>query len=325
MKNLIIAFKLCFCCFMAIAQHPHKAHKVKLSCEAKTAVRSWHETNVYPVKKAAHDQFMASLSQDDFNFIEQKRAEMKVLEDEKRAIHQQLRTLKKSGLTKEEMQIKAKEAYAPLKEKHKALMQSLKPFVEQHKESLRATLAPLKEQKATWDAEKRAILEPYLSEEDKLKMEARKKKLDAKMMENPSKATKHKHRKKRMGTVKFIMWDGTMKASKPCKKENSKQKRSGDAAIFNETLDGTVQNISNYPNPAINQTTILFDLTKDAKKVKLKITDMSGKLVWKKNFGKMAAGEQKIDIDLRRFVDGTYLYSIQIEDEVITKQMLIQK
>ena len=67
------------------------------------------------------------------------------------------------------------------------------------------------------------------------------------------------------------------------------------------------------------------ELKESAKKVKVRITDLEGKQVWKKNYNKMSSGEQKIDVDLRRFANGQYFYSIEVGEEQITKTMVVNK
>ncbi len=312
-------------------RHHHKHHP-KLSKEAKAELETLNKEKIYPVKKGAHDKFITGLPAEDLAFLETKRAEQKALKEEARAIHKKVRALKDSGMNKEQMREKAKESFAPLKEKRKAFMQSMKPFMERNQERLKSILEPMKEQKEGWKKEKKAIIDKYMTDEERERMEERKKKHEEKRAGNPQRANKKEMHKKHMGTVKFVLWDGEMRKKEDCKKGDRKcnkgknrKERSSETGTFTETINSSVMNVSNYPNPAMTQTTIIFELKESVKKVKVRITDLEGKQVWKKNYNKMSSGEQKIDVDLRRFSSGQYFYSIEVGAEQITKTMVVNK
>jgi hypothetical protein len=310
---------------------PHKHHP-KLCKEAKSEIKTLNKEKIYPAKKAAHDQFLAGLSEEDLAFLDIKRAEEKTLKEAARSIQKKIRALKESGMDREQMREKAKESFAPLKEKRTTFMQSMKPFMERNKESLRAILEPMKEQHEMWKTEKKAIIDKYMTDEDRQRMEEQKKKKEEKHAEHPEKSKKKEMHKKHMGAVKFVLWDGEMKKKEECKKGErecnkgkNKKERNPDAGTFTETVNSTVMNVSNYPNPAMTQTTLIFELKENIKKVKVSIADIEGKLIWKKNYNKMSSGEQKIDIDLRKFTNGQYFYSIEAGEEQITKTMIVNK
>ena len=337
-KILFISLGLCLSMNILFAQGPdkgprhHKKHHPKLSKEARAELETLNKEKIYPVKKGAHDKFIAGLTEEDIAFLEQKRAEGKALKEESRAIHKKVRALKDSGMDREQMREKAKESFAPLKEKRMAFMQSMKPFMERNKETLRSILEPMKEQHEIWRKEKKAIIDKYTTDEDRERMEERRKKHEEKRAAHPEKAKKHEMHKKHMAAIKFVLWDGEMRKMKDCKagdrkcdKGKNRKESSSNAGTFTETVNSTVMNVSNYPNPAMTQTTIIFELKESAKKVKVRITDLEGKQVWKKNYNKMRSGEQKIDVDLRRFANGQYFYSIEVGEEQITKTMVVNK
>ena len=64
--------------------------------------------------------------------------------------------------------------------------------------------------------------------------------------------------------------DGTedcKEGDRKCNKGKNRKERSSDAGTFTETVNSSVMNVSNYPNPAMTQTTIIFELKENAKKV----------------------------------------------------------
>ncbi|MDC0231035.1 T9SS type A sorting domain-containing protein [Aureispira] len=343
-KMLVISLALCLCTNLLFAQgepkgplgpHQHKHHP-KLSKEAKDELNTYDKEKIYPVKKAAHDKFIESLSSEDLAFLNTKRAEGKAIQRGNRAIHKKVRALKESEMTKEQMHEKMKETFAPMKEKNITFMQSMKPFMERNKDLLMPIMESLKEPHQKWKKEKKEIIAKHLTDEQQEKREINKQKDDKKDAKHPERGQKHKMHKKHMGAVKFVLWDGEMKKSKDCSKKgkvctkgstvDGTNNSNGTEPSFNDiNSNSSLLNLTNYPNPAITQTTIIFKLKGITKKVRIIIRNIDGKEMWKKKYNKLDAGEHKIDVDLGKFSNGQYFYTIEAKDEQITKSLIVSK
>lgn len=348
MKKLaFLAITLCLSLGIASAQGPKPhGHHPKFNKEAKAELEKLEKEKVYPVKKAAHTELMTKFSKEDLAFLDTKRKEAKALQEEQKAIHQQIRSLKESGKSKEEIHAAMETAMAPIKEKRKAFMQSMKPFMERNLEPIKATMESLKPQHEQWMQERKAIVEKYLTPEQKQKMEARKQEMEKKHAEH---AGKHEKHQKMMHAVKFVLWDGEYRSmeermeghpgmhhrrhadcakdGKDCEKGKNKSADNGSPKTDNalNTKEEVLMNLSNYPNPAISQTTILFELKEPVAKATLTITDTQGKQVFRRNYNKLDAGEQKLDIDLHKFTNGQYFYTLEIDDKQMTKTLIVNQ
>lgn len=311
---------------VVFAQGKHRGHKQhpKLNKEAKAALHKLHKETIYPVKKKAHNQFLATLSQEDQTFLDQKRAEEKALHQEMKSMRQEMKGLRDSGKSRSEMHETRKEKFAPLREKRSAFMESMKPFMERNKALIKTSMEPIKENHEAWKAKKEAILDQHLSAEEKAKMEARKTERAKRGHGGGHDAHKDGQRqdgKKRKRAVRFVLWDGVMKTPK-----GNQVNRAGNSNTAINNLSQTTNfTISTYPNPAISQTTILLKLTEESKKVNVSLTNAEGQQVWSKNYNKLTKGEHKIDVNLQKLVSGNYFYTVEIGEERITKPFVVNK
>jgi hypothetical protein len=80
--------------------------------------------------------------------------------------------------------------------------------------------------------------------------------------------------------------------------------------------------VFNFPNPAINATTILVGL-KDASAFEIAIYNSVGQIIdtYRVN-GHM--GTNEVHIDLSNFASGVYVYNVKVGNSVITKKMIVQ-
>ena len=62
--------------------------------------------------------------------------------------------------------------------------------------------------------------------------------------------------------------------------------------------------LSAFPNPVVNQTTISYNLSENMNKVKLIVYDMTGKKVYSQEFGKQAKGSYSVTLDASEFTSG---------------------
>ncbi len=77
----------------------------------------------------------------------------------------------------------------------------------------------------------------------------------------------------------------------------------------------------NTPNPFTGQTTIVYELAKDAKGVKLEVYDVTGRTVYAAAQPNTAGSHSTILSNLK---SGMYFYSLQVDGNIITKKMLAE-
>lgn len=301
------------------AQEGHKKrhkHPQKLNKEARAALQKFHKEEVYPIKKAAHDQFLAALKQEDRDFLAQKRIEEKALHTEMRLLHKEMRTYKETGKSRDEIRAMRQSKLEPLREKRKALMESMKPFMERNKDLIKESMEPMKANHEAWKAKKEAILDKYLSEAE----QAKRKECKEERKKGGAHKTSEGHPRKGKRAVRFVLWDGEMKAPK---------ERKGNTSINSKTNIEEVQQqgftLNTYPNPAISQTTILLNLAETSTKVKVSLTNTEGQQVWSKNYNKLAAGEHQIDVNLQKVASGQYFCTVEVGEERMTKPLVVNK
>lgn len=195
--------------------------EAKLSKEEKAEMRAYYEEKVYPVKKAAHDKFLAGLSAEDIAFLEAKRAEKKSITKETRVVQKDLKAQKEAGKSKEELKAARKTAMTPIKEKQKAFATSMKPFMERNQALIESSIAPIKDNKDIWKEDKNTMLDEFLSEEDNAKRAEKKAKKSQKTAKSPEKMEKGVEKNK----LSFVLWNGEMKKGHSKKKKNKSSKR----------------------------------------------------------------------------------------------------
>lgn len=302
----------------------HKHHHPKLNQEARAALHEFQKETIYPVKKAAHDQFLATLSQEDRRFLEEKRAEGKAMHQEMRALRQEMKGLRERGKSREEMQEIRKEKFAPLKEKRHAFMESMKPFMEKNKALIQTSMEPMKENREAWKAKKKAIIEEYLSEEERAEMEACKKQKGEgrhRGEHHAGKEGKQHEGRKGKKAVRFVLWDGQMKAPKG----DQEQEHKNSSETIGNLSQANTFTLSTYPNPAISQTTILLNLSEASRKVNIRLTNAEGQQVWSKTYHKLTKGAHQIDVNLEKLVSGNYFCTVEIGEKRISKPFVVNK
>lgn len=100
----------------------------------------------------------------------------------------------------------------------------------------------------------------------------------------------------------------------------------GNCAIIDAGINeanGYVSSMSNYPNPAVNATTIDVNLKQDSK-MDVVIVNNMGQTVYTTHVDGNA-GSNKIDVNLSNLSAGIYFYQVRINNQTLTKKMMIQK
>ncbi len=91
--------------------------------------------------------------------------------------------------------------------------------------------------------------------------------------------------------------------------------------------EGNLANFSvgqNQPNPFGYNSVINYELNSTAN-VTIHFTDVSGKNIETISNGNQLAGNYTLNADGNKFADGTYFYTFIIDDQRITKRMVIAK
>ncbi len=83
-------------------------------------------------------------------------------------------------------------------------------------------------------------------------------------------------------------------------------------------------NITQYPNPFANETTVRFSLDK-ASNVSYTITDMTGKVVATVNEGNLMTGNHTITVDGSSFANGIYYFNLKTDNAQVTRKMVVNK
>jgi hypothetical protein len=80
----------------------------------------------------------------------------------------------------------------------------------------------------------------------------------------------------------------------------------------------------NYPNPAIRSTQfgLRLELHGD---VSVTITNLVGQTVKKIDMGRMNSGNNLITLDVSNLKSGIYFYSVQMNDQKVTRKMIVQE
>jgi len=173
----------------------HRKHKK--SPEMRKEMRQYFENQMYPVLSVAHKGFDAKLPATELAFLQGKRTEAKQLQQEKKALHQEIRSRIKAGDSKEAARAAASTKIEALRGRKKALTASLKPFMEKNKSLIDKTVEELKPQHEKWQADRKAIRVKYMPEQ------AEKGKTEGKG-QHAANGTQRK-------IARFVLWDGEKK------------------------------------------------------------------------------------------------------------------
>lgn len=85
----------------------------------------------------------------------------------------------------------------------------------------------------------------------------------------------------------------------------------------------TVNNLTNYPNPFTTSTTLAFELA-NTSTVEIQVLDITGKLVKVVTNETLTSGQHEVQIDRDNLATGTYLVTVQTNNQVATHKISIQ-
>ena len=95
-----------------------------------------------------------------------------------------------------------------------------------------------------------------------------------------------------------------------------------DATQLSSNQEKTIDKLTVYPNPIINNSEIMFISNTD-QKIVLEIKNILGKVVFLKKTNAMQ-GKNKIPFSKKKLSSGMYIYSIQSDTETISKRLVIR-
>jgi hypothetical protein len=80
----------------------------------------------------------------------------------------------------------------------------------------------------------------------------------------------------------------------------------------------------NQPNPFKDQTTINYQLKKEAQTVSVQIYDVTGVKLFEKTESNVKAGNYSVDVNTTDYAAGLYFYSITVDGAKVTKKMIAE-
>lgn len=91
-------------------------------------------------------------------------------------------------------------------------------------------------------------------------------------------------------------------------------------------INSNVQNIdiNLYPNPAIDQITLEYNLLESAP-VEIRITDINGRVVLQENTGNLPVGEHQSEFNIQHLPPGVYALNLIHSGEVISNKFVVQR
>ncbi len=91
-----------------------------------------------------------------------------------------------------------------------------------------------------------------------------------------------------------------------------------------DELNGTINALNVYPNPANENTTVSFNLP-GSTDVTVVMTDISGRVVMSEMYANREAGNNQLNISTGEFADGLYMLSVKSNYSDVTTRLMIKK
>lgn len=333
MRNLILILVASLLASGMFAQG--KSCKGKKNPEMKAELKAFKETKVTPVLQKYHDKMDASFNKSDYRKVEALRAQAAELKKEQKAFKNKV----KSEMQNADDRASVREKYGAQMEAHrakkKAIGEQLKPILERNETMLKGIQSELKPFRENWKTETKAIMSKYMTEEEMEQCKSGKgKRGHGKKGENatrprgdkpgmdkgkrpemqgerPERGSRGEHRMNRK-VMHFVLWDGA-----------SKNTDVEDTGFNLEDRNDRPTLSKNFPNPAVDQTTVTFELPKDSENVTLTVSDLQGKVLRRYNYQNLTAGQQSLDLNLRGLSSGSYFYTISGNGIKETKKLVV--
>jgi hypothetical protein len=121
--------------------------------------------------------------------------------------------------------------------------------------------------------------------------------------------------------LKLVVWVDELATKET---QNSQWAEIRDAAVIGLDEKSQVKELSIYPNPTMDQSTVRFDLEESANIV-INVVDITGKTVQTVANTTYNAGSNKVVIDGTNLSGGLYYVSIITDNDVITRKLMLNK
>lgn len=335
MKKLILfTFLFAFGAVQFSVAQPMKKGYKKLAeqkPEMAKELKDYFNSNILPVITKAHSNFDASLPANELGELKALRAQNKTLSQQWKTQKEKMKSLKESGVSKEEARAQMRKEMQPLKENKRNLHEQVKAWGGDNKTYIKNTMESLRPNFMQWMADMKTIKDKHITEEDIQKWKEHKagkkgeckkgNKEDCKKGDRKEGHRRHHkkghhkgHHHKKM-VAAFLLWDGS--AGEIEKAFGIKDENSNYGNDFDMGLE------QNYPNPAITETTIDFNLPVASENVTLVISNLNGQVVRRMSFAQLGAGKNSVNVNVSDLGAGTYLYTIEADKFVETKKMIV--
>jgi hypothetical protein len=93
---------------------------------------------------------------------------------------------------------------------------------------------------------------------------------------------------------------------------------------ISEKTANNIQVQQNYPNPADEMTSIIYNL-ESAEYVSFDIMDITGKIIYSENLGIQNPGQHAFELNTKDFASGIYFYKVSAGKENVTLKMIVEK
>ena len=332
MKSTILTFGLVLFIIAAFAQprHMHRAKgKMKTqNPELFQALQEYHKTTVYPVMKEKQKAFDKSLQRKQRKELKKLRKEAQELKEEGKALKQKMKAEYDAGKDKAELKKEYGNEMRQQKIAYMKLQDKTLSWIATNETEVNSVMEELKPLHKEWRKEKKAIVEQHrpkdanADEEKKRKHHKGERGKKGKRGEGKHHGKKHGKKGKHgnhmnrgdMAKVKFVLWDGEL----PEEKEAVTTEKSVKVAP-EQTIDVTV-----FPNPATDLTTVKYELSNNAKSVEIVLTNLSGQVVKKLKYKDLSKGMQEVQIDISNLEKGQYFYTIIADGVKKTKKIIVE-
>jgi hypothetical protein len=265
--------------------------------EMRKEMRQYFESQILPILKPEHDAFDKALPAGELAFLQAKRQEAGLIQKDMRSIRKQVRALVKSGTDRIVARDQFKSQFENIRNKRKALAESMKPFIEKNKKLIDKTIEKLKPYSEKWQADRKAIREKY-------------------QPQNGNGRKPNADKIKERSIIKFLLWDSE-------KKKELNEKSDSDDFISDDfeedediVYDAENSKISAYPNPAVNEINIQFEIAQNSKQVFIRVADLKGFIYKEIPFKNLNKGKQNYSLNISDLNKGQYVYSVEIDGKI---------
>jgi hypothetical protein len=122
------------------------------------------------------------------------------------------------------------------------------------------------------------------------------------------------------------VWVDTANAITETNKNNNTSLLSGNIQVC--ALQGIkemkeITGFGVYPNPSLDKSVVLFDLTKE-EKINVSVFDLTGKLILNVFDGGLPNGHQKLSFQTNTIANGVYFITVNVSGGIITKKLIVQ-